>query len=298
MKKIILCSFLYFCLIVNNFAQELQATVKINSPKIQNTDVKVFRTLESQLIEFLNNTKWTDDVFEPEERIKLNITMNIDKEVDASTFEAVINIQATRPIFGTDTETPILNHSDDRITFNYEQYQPIQFTRNSNLDRLTALFSFYAYYVLGLDYDTFSPLGGEPYFQIAQEIVRAAPQVEGWVPGSVNRNRYWMMENTLSPRLRNFREAQYTYHRLGMDTFTKNREDAQNKIILALDEINRANSSYPNAMIIQMFVVAKSNEIIEMAKGFNKPLKLKTFDVMTKIDPANLTKYQQIGIDY
>ena len=106
------------------------------------------------------------------------------------------------------------------------------------------------------------------------------------------------MENTLSPRLRNFREAQYTYHRLGMDTFTKNREDAQNKIILALDEINRANSSYPNAMIIQMFVVAKSNEIIEMAKGFNKPLKLKTFDVMTKIDPANLTKYQQIGIDY
>ena len=298
MKKIIL--FAIFCLSFaeNFFAQELQATVKINSPKIQNTDVKVFRTLESQLIEFLNNTKWTDDVFEPEERIKLNITMNIDKEVDASTFEAVINIQATRPIFGTDTETPILNHSDDRITFNYEQYQPIQFTRNSNLDRLTAIFSYYAYYVLGLDYDTFSPLGGEPYFQIAQEIVRAAPQVEGWVPGSVNRNRYWMMENTLSPRLRNFREAQYTYHRLGMDTFTRNREDAQNKIILALDEINRANSSYPNAMIIQMFVVAKANEIIEMAKGFNKPLKLKTFDVMTKIDPANLTKYQQIGIDY
>ncbi len=298
MKKYILFSILYFCFSAKSFTQELQATVKINSPKIQNTDVKVFRTLENQLIEFLNNTKWTDDVFEPEERIKLNITINIDKEVDASTFEAVINIQATRPIYGTDTETPILNHSDDRITFNYEQYQPIQFTRNSNLDRLTAIFSFYAYYVLGLDYDTFSPLGGEPYFQIAQEIVRAAPQVEGWVPGSVNRNRYWMMENTLSPRLRNFREAQYTYHRLGMDTFTRNREDAQNKIILALDEINRANSSYPNAMIIQMFVVAKSNEIIEMAKGFNKPLKLKTFDVMTKIDPANLTKYQQIGIDY
>lgn len=298
MKKIILFSFLYLNCASINYAQELQATVKINSPKIQNTDVKVFRTLESQLIEFLNNTKWTDDVFEPEERIKLNITMNIDKEVDASTFEAVINIQATRPIFGTDTETPILNHSDDKITFNYEQYQPIQFTRNSNLDRLTSIFSFYAYYVLGLDYDTFSPLGGEPYFQIAQEIVRAAPQIEGWVPGTVNRNRYWMMENTLSPRLRNFREAQYTYHRLGLDTFTKNREDAQNKIILALDEVNRANSSYPNAMIIQMFVVAKSNEIIEMAKGFNKPLKLKTFDVMTKIDPANITKYQQIGIDY
>ncbi|MFZ4542672.1 MAG: DUF4835 family protein [Saprospiraceae bacterium] len=298
MKKIFIYSLLFITLAQKISAQELLATVKINSPKIQNTDVKVFRTLESQLVEFLNNTKWTDDTFEPEERIKLNITINIDKETDGTTFEAVINIQATRPVYGTDTETPILNHSDDRITFNYEQYQPIQFTRNSNLDRLTAIFSFYAYYVLGLDYDTFSSLGGESYFQIAQEIVRAAPQVEGWVPGSVNRNRYWMMENTLSPRMRNFREAQYTYHRLGLDTFTKNREDAQNKIILALDEINRANSGYPNAMIIQMFVVAKSNEIIEMAKGFNKPLKLKTFDVMTKIDPANITKYQQIGLDY
>jgi hypothetical protein len=98
--------------------------------------------------------------------------------------------------------------------------------------------------------------------------------------------------------MRGFREAQYLYHRMGLDVFTKNREDAQNRIVQALDEISKANTGYPNAMIIQMFVVAKSNEIIEMAKGFNKPLKVKIFDVMTKIDPANSSKYQQIGVDF
>jgi hypothetical protein len=300
MKKNIFLVFLsILCInIGKTAAQELLATVKINAPKAQKADPRVFKTLESQLTEFLNNTKWTEDAFEPEERIKVNITLNIDKELDATNFEAVMNIQALRPVYGTDFETPILNHSDDKFTFSYEQFQPIQYTRNAQLDPLTAFFSYYALYVLGIDYDTYSSLGGEPHFQAAQEVLRIAPQVEGWKPGTTLRNRYWMIENILSPRMRGFREAQYIYHRMGLDVFARTREDAQNRIIQALDEINKANLGYPNAMIIQMFVVAKSNEIIEMAKGFNKPLKLKTFEVMSKIDPANISKYQQIGLDF
>ncbi len=298
MKKILLFISFFGASLVQSQAQELLATVKINSPKIQNTDTKVFRTLESQLTEFLNNTKWTDDTYEPEERIKLNFTLNINTETGGNNFEGVLNIQASRPIYGTGYETPILSHSEKDIAFSYEQFQPIQFTRNSQLDRLTAIFAYYANYIIGLDYDTYSSLGGEPYFQIAQEIVRSAPQVEGWTPGSSNRNRYWMIENMTSPRMRGFREAQYIYHRLALDVFTKNREDAQNRVAQALDEISKANAAYPNSMIVQMFAVAKSSEIIEMAKGFNKPLKVKIFDVMTKIDPANLNKYQQIGIDF
>jgi Domain of unknown function (DUF4835) len=297
MKKVLFC-LVFLGASLQSQAQELIATVKVNAPKIQNVDAKVFRTLEAQLNEFLNNTKWTDDVYEPEERIKINITLNIDKENSASSFEAAMNIQATRPVYGTDYETPILNHADDKISFTYEQFQPIQYTRNAQLDNLTAIFSYYANYIIGLDYDTFSSLGGESYFQVAQDIVRVAPQIDSWKPGTSNRNRYWMMENTTSPRMRGFREAQYLYHRMGLDVFTKNREDAQNKIVQALDEISKANAGYPNAMITQMFVVAKSNEIIEMAKGFNKPLKVKIFDVMTRIDPANSSKYQQIGIDF
>lgn len=298
MKKIFILFAFLGASLSHGIAQELRATVKVNVGKARNTDPKVFRTLENQLTEFLNTTKWTDDVFEEEERVKLNITLNIENDAGGNSFDAILNVQATRPVYGTDYETPILNHADDKISFAYEQFQPIQYTRNAQLDKLTAIFSYYAYYALGLDYDTFSSLGGEQYFQLAQEIVRTAPQVEGWKPGTNYRNRYWMMENMTSPRMRGFREAMYIYNRLGLDVFTKNREDAQNRIAQALDEVNKANNGYPNAMIIQMFVLSKSNEIIEMSKGFNKPLKLKIFDAMSKIDPANVSKYQQIGVDF
>lgn len=297
MKKIFLLAFFNIVVLLSVRAQELSATVKVNTPKVQSTDTKVFRTLENQLTEFLNNTKWTDDVFETQERIRVNVTINIDEESNGNTFKAVLNIQASRPVYGTDYETPILNHSDKDFSFTYEQYQPIQYTRNSQLDNLSAIFSFYAFYILGLDYDTFSSSGGENHFLAAQEITRVS-QGDGWIAGSGTRSRYWMMENMLSPRMKGFREAQYYYHRLGLDVFTTSKEDAQNRVIQALDEVNKANKGYPNAMIIQMFVLAKSNEIIEMAKGFSKPAKLKVVDVMSQIDPSNLNKYQQIGVNY
>lgn len=297
MKQLLL-SIIFLGVFINTKAQELRATVKVNAPKSQNIDARVFKTLESQLSDFLNNTKFTSDAFEEEERIKVNITLNIGSDAGGNSFNASMNIQASRPVFGTDFETPIFNHADESITFQYEQFQPIQYTANAQLDNLTAVFSYYAFVIIGSDYDTFSSLGGENYFQIAQDIQRIAPQVEGWTQGTRNRSRYWIIENITSPRLRGYREAQYIYHRLGLDVFTKNREEAQNRIAQALDEINKASAGYPNCMLIQIFNVTKSNEIIEMAKGFNKPLKIKIFDVMSKVDPANLSKYQQIGIDY
>lgn len=296
--KHLLLSIALLGVLISAEAQELRATVKVNAPKSQNVDAKVFKTLESQLTDFLNNTKFTNDVFDEEERIKVNITLNIGSDAGGNNFNASMNIQASRPVFGTDYETPIFNHADENIGFQYEQFQPIQYTANAQLDNLTAVFSFYAFIIIGTDYDTFSSLGGENHFQTAQDIQRIAPQVEGWTQGTRNRSRYWIIENITSPRMRGYREAQYIYHRLGLDVFSKNREDAQNRIAQALDEVNKASAGYPNCMLIQIFNVTKSNEIIEMAKGFNKPLKVKIFDVMSKIDPANLSKYQQIGVDY
>jgi hypothetical protein len=298
MKQLLLSIALWSAIMTQSNAQELRATVKVNAPKSQNVDARVFKTLESQLAEFLNNTKFTNDVFEEEERIKVNITLNIGSDAGGNNFNATMNIQASRPVFGTDFETPIFNHADENISFQYEQFQPIQYTANAQLDNLTATFSFYAFIIIGTDYDTFSSLGGESYFQTAQEIQRVAPQVEGWTQGTRNRSRYWIIENITSPRMRGYREAQYIYHRMGLDVFTKNRDEAQNRIVQALDEINKANAGYPNCMLIQIFNVTKTNEIIEIAKGFNKPLKVKIYDVMSKVDPANVSKYQQIGIDY
>ena len=299
MKKIAILLFLFINIITSN-AQEIAATVTINTPKLQNVDRKVFDVLKQQIQDFLNNQKWTEDVFEPEERIKVNVNLTITEEKSATSFAAKMTIQASRPVFNSDYETTLLLTVDDDIEFSYEQYQPIQYSQNAYTDNISAIFSFYAFYIVGADYDTFSSLGGEPYFNKALEVQRLVPQgVVGWQPrGSSNRSRYWLIENTTNPRIRPFREAMYMYHRQGLDAFVSNPEDAKNKFVQALDDINKAAASYPNAMITTVFNSSKGDEILEVGKGLNKPQKAKVFDVMSRLDPANMNKYQGIGVNF
>lgn len=299
MKKIAILLFLFINIVTSN-AQELQATVTINTPKLQNVDRKVFDVLKQQIQDFLNTQKWTDDVFEPEERIKVNVTMTISEEKSATSFGAKMTIQASRPVFNSDYESTLLLTVDDDVDFSYEQYQPIQYSQNAFTDNISAIFSFYAFYVIGTNYDTFSPLGGEPYFNKALEIQRLVPQgVAGWQPrGSSMRNRYWLIENAMNPRVKPFREAMYMYHRQGLDVFTINPDDAKNKFVQALDDVNKAAANYPNAMFMALFNSAKSDEILEVGKGLNRAQKAKVFDVMSRIDPANMGKYQGIGLNF
>jgi hypothetical protein len=300
MKKI----FILFTVLIACFAaqaQELNATVTINTPKLANVDRKVFDVLKQQLQEYLSNQKWTEDVYEPEERIDVNVNLTIVEEYSPTSFGAKLTIQASRPIYNSDYETITFINSDDEISFNYELYQPIQYSQTTFTDNFSAIFAFYAYYIIAMDYDTFSPLGGEPYFTRAQEVQRLVPQginKDGWQPGKSNRNRYWLIENATNPRMRPFREAMYMYHRQGLDMFTVNPEDAKNKLVQALDDISKAHASYPNAHMTTVFNTSKGNELVEIGKGLNKPQKSKLFEVMSKVDPANMNKYQAIGINF
>lgn len=299
MKKIAIL-LLLFVNIINLNAQEIAATVTINTPKLQNVDRKVFDVLKQQIQDFLNTQKWTDDVYEPEERIKVNINMTITEEKSATSFGAKMTIQASRPVFNSDYETTILITVDDDVDFSYEQYQPIQYSQNAYTDNISAIFSFYAFYILGANYDTFSSMGGEPYLNKALEVQRLVPQgIAGWQPrGSTTRSRYWLIENITNPRMRIFREAMYMYHRQGLDAFATNPEDAKNKFVQALDDVNKAAQNYPNAMITTVFNSSKSDEILEIGKGLNRPQKAKLFDVMSRLDPANMGKYQGIGVNF
>ena len=299
MKKIAILLFLFINILTSN-AQELIATVTINTPKLQNVDRKVFDVLKQQVQDFLNTQKWTDDVFEPEERIKVNVNLTITEEKSATSFSGKMTVQASRPVFNSDYETTILITSDDDIDFSYEQYQPIQYSQNAFTDNISSIFSFYAFYIIGANYDTFSSLGGEPYFNKALEIQRLVPQaVAGWQPrGTSTRSRYWLIENTTNPRMRYFREAMYMYHRQALDVFATNPEDAKGKFVQALDDVNKSAASYPNAMITTIFNSSKGDEILEIGKGLNRPQKAKVFDVMSKLDPANMNKYQGIGVNF
>lgn len=280
-------------------AQELNASVRINTQKLQSADPKVFETLESTVREFLNTQKWTDDVFEIEERINANVLITIQKELSPTTFEADIAIQASRPAYGSDYETPLINHIDKGVTFFYEQFQPLQFSRNTYNDNLSSVLAFHSYIILGLDYDSFSPFGGEPHFQAAQDILNNVPQSAaaanpGWRSLDGNRNRFWLIENILSPRARPFRQAWYDYHRQGLDVCAADVATGRAIIAAALDQVREVDQAYPNSMIIQVFTDTKSQEILEIFKRGTPQEQNSVVQVMTRIDASNASKYKEI----
>lgn len=280
-------------------AQELNVNVRINVQKLQSADPRVFETLESTVQEFFNNQKWTDDVYELEERISANVLITIQEELSPTTFKADIAIQASRPVYGADYETPLINHIDKGVTFFYEQFQPLQFSRNTYNDNLSSVLAFYAYIILGLDYDSFSPYGGEPYFQAAQDILNAVPQSAaaanpGWRSLDGNRNRFWLIENILSPRVRPFRQAWYDYHRQGLDLCASDVATGRAIIAAGLEQVRNVDQAYPNSMIIQVFTDTKSQEILEIFKRGTPQEQNTVVQVMTRIDASNAAQYRAI----
>ncbi|MEM9991413.1 MAG: DUF4835 family protein [Bacteroidota bacterium] len=283
-------------------AQELDFEVSVNLSKLKGriADPQVFKSLEQSIQEFMNSTKWTRDVFEPEERIKGNIVINISQEVSNTRFQAEMSIQAIRPVYNSGYETALITYKDKDIWFDYEQFQPIVFSENNYNDHISSLLAFYAYLVLGMDYDSFSPFGGQPYFQRAQEILNMIPtgvagvEPQGWRATDGNRNRYWIVENLLSPRVRPYRQAMYDYHRHGLDAMADDPNSGKAMITETMESISKVNRSYPNAMLLQMFSDAKHMEIAEIFKGATQQEKNKMIQVMTRIDGSRSTIYRSV----
>lgn len=298
MKKILLLGIAMIAAWTMN-AQELNVNVRVITPKLQTADPKVFSSLEVAIQEFMNNQRWTDDTYEEEERINVEIALTISEERGPTQFKGELAIISSRPIFGTTDETPLLNHLDKDFVFEYEQFQPLEYTENQFQNNLTTVLSFYAFVVLGMDYDSFSPFGGEQYFQTAQEILNNIPPnatavYKGWRSVDSDRNRYWIVENMLSNRLRDYRQAMYDYHRQGLDVAHSDVATGRAIIASAINAIGKAEKSYPRSMAIQMFASSKSDEIIEIFKGGANTEKNEVKAVMQKIDASKASKYRAI----
>ena len=279
-------------------AQEMNLTVKVNNPRSAIADPKVFVSLENALKELINGSKWTDDIFEQNERIGGSITLTIDKENSATNFTAKLAIQVNRPIYGTDATTPLFIHLDKEITFSYEQFQPLQFTKTNFTDNLTTTIGYYMYIILAMDYDSFASSGGESFWQTAQDIYNILPDgAKGEWKGKElgNTNRYWFVENMLSPRLKGYRQAIYEYHRLGMDYASVDIGRCKNLILQALERMDEAHQSYPNTLALRMFALTKVDELVEIFKGAAPDQKTRMIAIMQKIDPSNASKYTQVG---
>ncbi|MBK9492825.1 MAG: DUF4835 family protein [Haliscomenobacter sp.] len=307
MRKLGILIFLLVFGLSSLAAQELNFTVKVNIQRLLTADPAVFNGLEQSLKEFVNSSKWTEDEFRPEERIKGNILLTINGEATdksqktiPNVYTAELAIQASRPIFGSNKETTLFNFIDREITFKYEQFQPLQFSKTLFNDNLSQVVAFYIHIILGMDYDSFALNGGSDHFQAAQNIVNvaqsaAAVQGRGWssIEGN-NRNRFWIVENWLSPRMKPMRELQYVYHRLGLDQMSQDPAKGRSIISKTLENARKSFDTYPNTILMQLFLSAKSKEIMEIFRMGTPDEKDRVADVMSRIDPTNANNYRQL----
>lgn len=266
-----------------NFNVTVVTQASINS---LNSDVSIFKDLEKNLKEFINNTKWGEDDFQPHEKIRGSLQLTITEEVQPTVFKAELVVQTERPVYNSIYTSPMINLIDKNVTFSFNGLQPLFKTNNTFYDNLSSILSFYVYYSLGMDYDSFKMNGGEPYFQKAQEVISSLPSInardEGWKnDGSGRRNRYWLVENILNPRMRQFRQAYYEYHRLCLDKMYDEPDKSRAVLLSAITSIGQANIDYPNTYIIQMFGDSKKDEIVEIFKIGDRGQKTK---VKTIID--------------
>ncbi len=276
--------------------QELNCRVQVTHQQIQGTYVKVFETMQQAIFEFMNNTKWTDHVIAMDERIECNILINLTKQISTDEYKATIQVQSNRPIYGTTYNSVLLNHLDADFQFRYVEFQPLIFSLNTHNSNLTSVLAFYAYLILGLDYDSFSLEGGTEFFQKAETIVTNAQSAreKGWKAFESNKNRYWIIENLLEPKYAGIRECIYQHHRLGLDVMADNPEDGRAVIAESLKLLQKVHRAKPGSFLMQLYFNAKADEYVNIfSESFNEE-RIRVYNILKEIDPANMTKYQKI----
>jgi hypothetical protein len=302
MRKVFFISFISFFIALQGSGQELQARVAVLSNKISSqVDKKIFQTLQTALSNFLNDRKWTNDNFQSGEKIQCNFLLTLNKEFGNNVYGATLTVQAARPVYNTNYQSPIINFLDDNIAFRYIEFQPVEFNENrvQGTDpvaaNLTAVFAYYVYMILGFDNDSFSLRGGDAYFQKAWNIVNNAPEgsnISGWKPFDGLRSRYQLAENINNSRFALFHDAMYSYYRNGLDVFYQNEDQGRNGLMNSLNFLNTLNAENANSMLLQFFFQGKGNELINVFSKADPALKARARDILLKLDVTNTAAYK------
>ena len=295
---------LFFILVImaiTSYSQEFQAKISVNASRINSTiDKKIFTTLQNQLTNFFNNRKWTNDTYKTTEKIECNFVLNIESITEANIYKAQLLLQTTRPVFGSTYQTALINYQDADVTFKYIEFQPIEFNENrvagsdAYAANLTAVFAYYANMILGFNYDSYSPKGGEKYFLKAQYIVNNAPEansISGWKAFDGLRNRYWLAENLSNTRNNILHSVLYGYYRSGFDKMVSDEKDAVNNFMQSLSQLKTFNQETPNSMFVQFFMQNKMQELTGIFKQGTPEDKTKAAEILSNLDPSNGGKY-------
>ena len=280
---------------LHTHAQELNCNVTVIAPQISNVDASRFDALEDAIREFMNGRRWTEDNFDFDERIECTLQLTINEAIGSTVFKGSMQVQSSRPVFNSDYNTAVMLVNDGDIQFEWLDNSNILFNPGQHRDNLSSLLAYYAYMVLGMDYDTFALEGGTPYFLQAQTIVANAQNAgeRGWKASQGKQNRYWLVENHLSQTFRPVRICLYNYHRKGLDLLFDDVEGARLTMAEALIDMRSTNRIRPGSYNVQVFFLAKSDEIINVFGPAPDAEKARLLPILKQLDPGNIQSYDE-----
>nr|WP_294875781.1 DUF4835 family protein [uncultured Pedobacter sp.] len=300
MKKryLLILIFLFICQTFVN-AQELNARVQVQAPTIPNMDRRNLEVLETTIREFLNNNRWTNENYSPQERIECNFVITITDWDGSAAYKAEAQLQSSRPVYASAYNSTLLNLSDKDFDFNYAEGQSLDFSDQTYISNLSSLLSYYAYTIIGLDKDSFSHLGGTPFYKRASTILNNA-QVsgnKGWKAFDGLRNRYWLNENLLNKTFEELRVFIYDYHFNGLDRLQENTGRGVKKMITLLSGLKQMDKQKLGSIFPNFYFSTKADEVVNV---FSIPTgdpsdRIKAYNLLVQIDPANINKYETLN---
>ncbi|MCR4558847.1 MAG: DUF4835 family protein [Bacteroidales bacterium] len=300
MKRLLRCILFLLCFSYQANAQELNCRVSVNYSNLSNTPTPVFQALQKDITAFLNERKWTNHTYDINEKIECNFLITITEYNGLDRFAGTVQINLSRPIYYTSYNSPLFTFKENegKLVFNYLEGQPLEYIENQATSNLTQVLAYYAYIILGYDYDTFSPLGGTEYFRKAFRIVLNAQSAgyEGWSASDNKQNsRYNLIDALLDKRFENLRLGEYYWHRQGLDLVPKDPESGRKKMLEALKYIQRSERAKSNSLIVSLFFTAKSDEIVNVFSASPANEKAEVIRILKEVDASNATKYEKIN---
>jgi hypothetical protein len=291
--KRLLSLFAILLLFASTDAQELNCRVQVVAPTVANVERRVIDGLRDAVRDFMNDRRWTNDQYEFDERIECNILLTIDNITNNTRFEGKLQVQSNRIVFNSNYDSPILNLVDEDVSFDYLENTILEFQLDQHRSNLASILAYYAYVIVGMDYDSFALEGGTPHFSKAQQIVVNAQNSAspGWKAFENTKNRYWLVENVLHQSFKPLRQAMYDYHRNGLDKMYENANLGRAKITQGISSLRKVHQSRPLSYNMRIFFLAKADELINVYSEAPVAEKNSIFNDLQILDPANISKY-------
>lgn len=279
-----------------SFAQELRCNISVSAAKVTGSNREVFQSMQMDLYEFMNNKKWSKHNFRNEERIECSFNIQVNRQLSSDEYEATLMVQSSRPAFNSSYRSTILNIKDENFRFKYKEFQTIEFVENNNKDNLTNVLAYYAYIILGFDYDTFSSEGGTEFFEKARTIVTNSQNASerGWKAFESDYNRYWLVENILNKSYAPYRQCLYRYHRKGLDMMAESPEGGRAEIVEAIRDLQKVFRAKARLYITQVFFDAKRTELISVFSQSYPDEQNRVVQILSEIDPSGAEQYQKL----